>query len=69
MREQWYLCRVPWTGMVITLREGNYRYLRMHEAQLRVPDPKRAMVLIAQGSEKEMMMLKECFEGELTNVS
>lgn len=69
MREQWYLCRVPWGNTIVVLSEGNYKYQRNHEERLRVPDPKRAMVLIAQGSKEDMMMLKECFKGELTNVS
>ena len=69
MREQWYLCRVPWNGMVITLPEKDYKFQRMHEANLRVYNPKNAMVLLAQGSKEDMMMLKNCFKGELTNVS
>lgn len=69
MRETHYLCRVPWNGMVILLPERDYNYQRMHEARLRVPEPKRAMVLLAQGSKADMMMLKNCFWGELTNVS
>lgn len=69
MREQWYLCRVPWGNTIVVLSDGNYKYQRNHEERLRVPDPKRAMVLIAQGSKEDMMMLKECFKGELTNVS
>jgi hypothetical protein len=69
MREQWYLCRVPWNGFVILLHEKDYSYQRYHEASLRVPDPKNKVVLLAQGSKEDMMMLKECFKGDLTNVS
>lgn len=69
MDEAYYLCRVPWNGMVITLPEKDYKFQRNHEANLRVPDPKNAMVLIAQGSKEDMMMLRNCFKGELTNVS
>lgn len=69
MREQWYLCRVPCYDIVVLYHEKDYNYQRHHEASLRVPDPKRAMVLLAQGSKEDMLMLKECFKGELTNVS
>jgi len=69
MREQWYLCRVPSTGIVIVLGETDYKYQRNHEERLHVPDEKYNMVLLAQGSFKEMMLFKNCFEGELTNVS
>jgi hypothetical protein len=55
--------------MVIILPEKDYKYQRNHEAQLRVPSPKTDMVLLAQGSKADMMMLKNCFKGELTNVS
>lgn len=69
MSETHYLCRVPWNGMVITLPEKDYRYQRHHEENLHVPDPKNAMVLLAQGSKADMMMLRNCFKRELTNVS
>lgn len=69
MRETYYLCRVPWNGMVITLPERDYNFQRMHEKRLHVPSPQTDMVLLAQGSKGDMMLLKECFKGELTNVS
>lgn len=68
MREQWYLCRVPWNGYVILLDEKDYKYQRMHEKRLHVPSPQTDMVLLAKGSFKEMMLFKE-LAGELTNVS
>jgi hypothetical protein len=68
MREQWYLCRVPWNGFVILLNEKDYQYQRMHEKKLHVPKPKNDVVLLAQGSYKEMMLFKE-LAGDLTNVS
>lgn len=70
MREIYYLCRVPMTGYVIVLRETDYRYQRNHEERLRVPDPDGAMVLLAQGSWKEMRLYQSLMLGrELTNVS
>ena len=68
MREQWYLCRVPWSGYVILLDEKDYKYQRNHEARLYVPDEKYNMVLLAKGSYKEMVLFKD-LAGELTNVS
>lgn len=69
MRETHYLCRVPWNGLVVILDERDYNYQRMHEKRLRVPSPQTEMVLLSKGSKADMMMLKNCFEGELTNVS
>lgn len=68
MREQWYLCRVPATGGVIVLSEGNYKYQRNHEERLYVPSPQTDMILLAKGSFKEMMLFKD-LAGDLTNVS
>ena len=59
---------MPRHGWNIILPEQDYKYQRMHEANLRVPDPKNAMVLLAQGSFKEMKLFKE-LAGDLTNVS
>jgi hypothetical protein len=69
MREQWYLCRVPWMNTIVVFTEQDYNYQRKHEQGLFVPDPENDVVLLAQGSFKEMMLLKGCFKGELTNVS
>ena len=54
MKEPYYLCRVPRTKEVVVLTDMDYRYQRLHESQLRVPDPKNNFVLLAQGSEKLM---------------
>ena len=69
MREQWYLCRVPAFGWEVVYSEKDYRYQRMHEANLRVPNPENAIVLLAQGSRNEMWMYYNLINGGLTNVS
>jgi len=69
-KEQSYLCRVPDTGLVIVLREGDYKYRRNHEASLRVQDPDYNFVLLAQGTWREMLMYRRLITGRsLTNVS
>jgi hypothetical protein len=69
-KQQSYLCRVPDTGLVIVLREEDYRYRRNHEANLRVPDPDYNIVLLAQGTWREMRMYYDLITGRsLTNVS
>ena len=57
MSETHYLCRVPMTGGVIMLKERDYKYMRHHEASLRVPDPSQNLVLLAHGSKREMDLL------------
>lgn len=57
MRETYYLCRVPRHGLVVMLKEGDYKYMRHHEASLRVPDPDNALELLAHGSKREMDLL------------
>ena len=69
MREQYYLCRLPKTGYVIMLREGDYRYLRNHERSLRVPDPDAEAILLAQGAQWEIKSYYNLINGGLTNVS
>ena len=68
MNERAYLCRVPWTGCVVVLKEGDYRYARNNERIRRVPDPDNNMVLLAQGTWREMNLYKNLM-GDLTNVS
>jgi len=69
-KQQSYLCRVPDTGIVIVLREEDYNYRRNHEASLREPDPSYNIVLLAQGTWREMNMYYELINGRgLTNVS
>jgi len=63
MREQWYLCRVPWTGRVIRLPERDYRYMRNHEERLRVPDPENNLVLLAQGYKHEVLAYHSLITG------
>jgi len=50
----YYLCRVPHTKVVVVLTDMDYRYQRLHESQLREPNPEYNFVLLAQGSEKLM---------------
>jgi len=69
MREQWYLCRVPSYGLVVLFRERDYNYQRLHESQLRVPDPDNDVVLLAQGNKEEMYLYYNLINGGLTNVS
>ena len=69
MSEQWYLCRVPKHGLVVMFRERDYNYQRMHEAQLRVPDHKNNVVLLAQGTKEEVKAYYELINGkDITNV-
>ncbi len=69
-KEQYYLCRVPRTQLVIMLKEGDYNYMRNHERSLRVPDPEYNIVLLAQGYKEEVKAFYELINGkDLTNVS
>jgi hypothetical protein len=56
-REQYYLCRVPSYGIVVLYPEKDYKYQRHHEANLRVPNPENAIVLLAHGAKREMDLL------------
>jgi hypothetical protein len=69
MREQWYLCRVPWNGNVIRLTARDYRYMRTREENMRVRDPDDNLVLLAQGYEEEIQAYYDLINGGLTNVS
>ena len=69
MREQYYLCRVPNTKLVIILKEGDYKYMRNHEDSLRVPNPDKNIVLLAQGYKEEIKAYYELINGkDITNV-
>jgi hypothetical protein len=70
MRENWYLCRVPRTHLVVMLKEMDYNYMRNHERSLRVPDPEYNIVLLAQGYKEEVKAFYELINGRnITNVS
>jgi hypothetical protein len=70
MREQWYLCRVPYLDTIVLYPEKDYRYRRNHEASLRVQDPNYNAVLIAQGRKHEVLAYYNLINGgNLTNVS
>ena len=69
-REQYYLCRVPSTKLVIMLKEGDYNYMRHHERSLYVPDPAYNIILLAQGTKEEVKAYYELINGrDITNVS
>ena len=55
--EKYYLCRIPAFGWEVVYAEKDYRYQRMHEANLRVPNPENAIVLLAHGAKREMDLL------------
>ena len=70
MREQYYLCRVPSTKLVIILKEGDYNYMRNHERSLHVPDPEYNIILLAQGYKEEVKAYYDLINGkDITNVS
>lgn len=69
MRETYYLCRVPEYGWEVVYAEKDYRYQRMHEANLRVPNEKYNIELLAKGTKEEMWMYYNLINGGLTNVS
>ena len=54
MANTYYLCRVPTSGTVIILPEKDYEYMRLHERQLYVPDEEYNLLLLAQGTKKQM---------------
>ena len=63
MREQWYLCRVPSYDIVVMYHETDYKYQRHHEANLRVPSPEKDLVLLAQGTAKEVRAYYDLING------
>ena len=69
MYEPYYLCRLPRTGVVILLKEGDYKYLRNHERTLRVPDPDAEAILITKGRKHEVVAYYNLINGgNITNV-
>ena len=52
--ETYYLCRVPRHNLVVLFKEKDYEYQRLHERQLRVPDPDYDVVLLAKGTKEQM---------------
>jgi len=41
-------------NIVVLYRERDYEYQRLHERQLRVPDPDYNVVLLAKGTKEQM---------------
>ena len=68
MRETYYLCRVPRHDLVVLFKEKDYEYQRLHERQLRVPDPDYDVVLLAKGTKEQMQRFYELTQ-EPNNVS
>jgi cobalamin biosynthesis Co2+ chelatase CbiK len=68
MYEPYYLCRLPRTGVVILLKEGDYKYMRNHERGLYVPDPDNNLVLLAQGTKHEVVAYYNLINGGNLNV-
>jgi hypothetical protein len=63
MRDTHYLCRVPWSGILAIYPEKDYRHARLHESQLYVPDEAYNLVLLAQGTKKQMTMYYDLMGG------
>jgi hypothetical protein len=68
MRETYYLCRVPRHNIIILYPERDYEYQRLHERQLRVPDPDYNVVLLAKGTKEQMQRFYDLTK-EPNNVS
>jgi len=71
--ETYYLCRVPFgdeleSTKVVLFKERDYEYQRLHERQLRVPDPNYNMVLLAKGAKQQMQRYYDLTQ-EPNNVS
>ena len=61
--DTYYLCRVPRHGWNIVLPEVDYKYMRNHEKSLHVPDPDESLVLLAQGTKREMILYYNLAKG------
>ena len=68
MGETYYLCRVPTYNIIVMFNESDYRYQRLHESQLNVPNEAYNMVLLAQGTKKQIRMYYDLIK-EDNNVS
>ena len=66
--ETYYLCRVPRHDLVVLFKERDYEYQRLHERQLRVPDPDYDVVLLAKGTKEQMQRFYKLTQ-EPNNVS
>ena len=55
----YYLCRVPRHNIIVLYPERDYEYQRLHERQLRVPDPDYNVVLLAKGTKEQMQRFYE----------
>jgi hypothetical protein len=68
MSETYYLCRVPSYDIIVMFNERDYRYQRLVESQLNVPNEANNVVLLAQGTKKQIRMYYDLIK-EDNNVS
>lgn len=66
--ETYYLCRVPAYDIIVMFNERDYRYQRLVESQLNVPNEAYNVVLLAQGTKKQVRMYYDLIK-EDNNVS
>jgi hypothetical protein len=68
MEETYYLCRLPSYDIIVMFNERDYRYQCVVESQLNVPNEAYKMVLLAQGTKKQIRMYYDLMK-EDNNVS
>jgi hypothetical protein len=66
--ETYYLCRVPAYDIIVMFNERDYRYQRLVESQMNVPNEANNVVLLAQGTKKQVRMYYDLIK-EDNNVS
>jgi hypothetical protein len=66
--DTYYLCRVPSYDIIVMFNERDYRYQRLVESQLNVPNEANNVVLLAQGTKKQVRMYYDLIK-EDNNVS
>jgi len=66
--ETYYLCRVPSYDIIVMFNERDYRYQRIVESHLNEPNEAKNMVLLAQGTKKQIRMYYDLIK-EDNNVS
>ena len=66
--ETYYLCRVPSYDIIVMFNERDYRYQRLVESQMNVPNEANNVVLLAQGTKKQVRMYYDLIK-EDNNVS
>jgi len=66
--ETYYLCRLPSYDIIVMFNERDYRYQCVVESQLNVPNEANNVVLLAQGTKKQIRMYYDLMK-EDNNVS